>query len=78
MEVVNSAKTGQVLESPEHDQIVLGDFDGDGDLDAFDVAFGEPDRVWTNDGNGGFSEGQDLSILGFGRDAQVGDLDGRR
>ena len=60
--------------------IVLGDFDGDGDLDAL-VANGFretgsfPSRLFLNDGHGRFSEsGQSLNET-LGAELAVGDLD---
>ncbi|MEM7316379.1 MAG: VCBS repeat-containing protein, partial [Planctomycetota bacterium] len=35
--------------------VALGDLDGDGDLDAFDANLQGPNRVWVNDGLGGFT-----------------------
>jgi hypothetical protein len=41
--------------------VVLGDLDGDGDLDAFETGIFRPDRVWMNDGSGVFTKsGPDL------------------
>jgi hypothetical protein len=40
----------------------LADLDGDGDLDAVTVGWGEPGKVWLNDGTGNFEDsGQSLT-----------------
>ncbi|HET9703034.1 MAG TPA: FG-GAP-like repeat-containing protein, partial [Vicinamibacterales bacterium] len=61
--------------------VALGDLDGDGDLDAYDVIFGAGDRIWLNDGQGNFTDsgqalgndaGNDVSLFDFDGD---GDLD---
>jgi predicted Ser/Thr protein kinase len=38
----------------------LGDLDNDGDLDAFAASFGQPCRVWLNDGRGHFRDSGQL------------------
>jgi len=59
---------------------VLGDLDGDGDLDAFIANSSHnranpDDKVWINDGKGGFSDsGQNLGGL-YSLTAALGDLD---
>lgn len=62
--------------------IVLGDLDGDGDLDAFETNQGfsgnatEPNRVWINQGDGTFiNSGQNLGNNVSARSA-LGDLNG--
>lgn len=61
----NFVSNGQSLGTRNSVSVVLGDFDSDGDLDAF-VANGggsgnRGNRVWLNDGNGQFSDsGQNL------------------
>jgi hypothetical protein len=65
------------------DEVGLGDFDRDGDLDAFftkaspaDIPPGnQPGEVWFNDGDGAFEDsGQRLT--NFARGVGIGDLDG--
>ena len=59
-------------------EAVLGDVDGDGDIDVVGVCGCQQqnrDRVWLNDGNGNFTDsGQELGD-GFGTDIALGDLD---
>jgi hypothetical protein len=69
--------SGQSLGNSNSNGVVLGDFDNDGDLDAF-IANGAPqadDEVWLNDGLGNFIDsGQSLDNI----DSQfvaMGDLD---
>lgn len=53
--------------------VVLGDADGDGDLDAFVANVPGPSKLWINDGRGQFSPGQQFPSA---TDVHVGDLDG--
>ena len=48
--------SGQDIGSDDTDDkgVALGDFDGDGDLDAFVVSYWRPNRVWLNTGSGTF------------------------
>ena len=62
--------------------VALGDVDGDGDIDAFEVNTvpGSQDRVWLNDGSGTFTEGQIVAHAssGWGGDGMgvaLGDID---
>ena len=68
--------SGQSFPSIAGRRVVTGDFDGDGDQDAFIVAFGEGNQVLLNSGGGvlldsGQSLGSSPSL-----DAAVGDFDG--
>ena len=68
--------SGQRLGYSEGASVVLGDFDSDGDLDAF-VANEDyqPDKVWLNNGNGVFTDsGQNLGAS-YSLDVAIGDLD---
>ena len=76
--------SGQSLGDAFTGAVVLGDVDGDGDLDAFaansyQVDFttprGERNVVWINDGTGVFSRGQQLDDTDSNA-AAFGDLDG--
>ena len=62
-------------------EVGLGDFDGDGDVDAFftqahpDASGSEPNQIWLNDGQGNFADsGQRLPRIG--RAVGIGDVDG--
>ena len=69
--------SGRDLPGAERGNVVLGDADGDGDLDAF-VGSG-PARIWLNDGGGEFTVSGQIpdgdGWAGWGR-ITVGDLDG--
>ncbi len=68
--------SGQVLTSNSSVDIELGDLDGDGDLDAFVVNWGQSNKVWLNDGSGVFSDsGQSLGNF-KSESVALGDLDG--
>jgi len=73
--------SGQALGGNSYSmEVVLGDLDGDGDLDAIDAnTLVQPNLVWTNDGNGSFTETQVLNgSIGDDQSHSValGDLDG--
>ena len=69
--------SGQALSNFSSEDVALGDFDGDGDLDAW-VAnrYTQSNHVWINDGSGNFTDsGQTLGNHdSFAVD--IGDLDG--
>ena len=80
--------TGLLLDSgpgfgnSNSNDVQLGDFDGDGDLDAFVANFNEPNRVWVNQGGtqggtpGAFSDsGLSLGVYASYR-SSLGDVDG--
>ena len=55
----------------------LGDFDADGDLDAFVLnQFDEPNRVWMNDGQGTFADSGQRLGDSYSWDLALGDVDG--
>ncbi len=69
-------QTAQGLGSDESVAVVVGDVDGDGDLDMLSVNWNDTNRLWLNDGQGSFfnsglSLGSDSSA-----DAAFGDVDG--
>ncbi|MDG1456248.1 MAG: VCBS repeat-containing protein, partial [Planctomycetota bacterium] len=68
--------SGQALGNYHSEDVALGDFDGDGDLDAW-VAnrYTQSNHVWINDGSGNFTGSQALGNHdSFAVD--IGDLDG--
>ncbi len=68
--------SGQSLGNADSHDVVLGDLDGDGDLDAVVINRVQASKIWMNDGNGNFTDsGQALGVNG---DIAVflGDLDG--
>lgn len=70
------ADTGQQLGSSLSIDVALGDLDGDGDLDAYEVVFGAGDRIWLNDGSGVFTDsGQSIGADG-GNAVVLFDVDG--
>ena len=77
----NFTNSEQALGINESQAIALGDLDDDGDLDAMvanggTFGAGIPNTVWTNDGNGNFTNsGQELGNSGS-RSVALGDLDG--
>jgi hypothetical protein len=54
--------------------VAIGDFDDDGDLDAFVVGDGGA-QVWTNDGLGSFTVDEQDLVLAVGQRVALGDLD---
>jgi len=82
--VFEKIQTLEVLtaDNPEYDlyseshAVFLGNLDGDGDLDAFVVNNGKPNKVWLNDGTGKFYKGQTLKDNDKSWGMALGDLDG--
>lgn len=66
--------TGQSIANNWNERVLLADFDGDGDIDAFALNNYDYGKIWTNDGTGWFGDtGQRIST-NLKRGA-VGDLD---
>ena len=70
------ADSGQELGSSDSVDVSLGDIDGDGDLDAFVIDYGQPDVVWLNDGSGGFTDSGQALGNSSSRGVALGDVDG--
>jgi len=74
--------SGQALGNSDSWGVELGDFDSDGDLDAFVANAGQPNSVWVNQGGAQLGQPGDFldsgQALGNGSstDIAVGDLDG--
>jgi len=70
--------SGQALMVTSFGRVGLGDFDGNGSLDAFISSFGSPNQVWMNDGTGQFTD-SGLRMSGVINDntthVSLGDLD---
>ena len=56
--------------------VQLGDIDQDGDLDVFAANYGQPNRVWFNDGQAHFNESGQLLGTAASHAVALGDLDG--
>lgn len=67
------SQTSQSLGNGRSSDVSLGDLDGDGDLDAVVVNQVGANRVWLNDGVGGFVSGQ--SFGNSERGVTLGDVD---
>ena len=73
--------SGQTLGDSGSRSVALGDLDGDGDLDAM-IANGSfskgglPNSVWTNDGDGIFTNSGQALGNGYSKSVALGDLDG--
>jgi hypothetical protein len=79
------ADSGQRLGNEATGDVALGDLDGDGDLDAFEVNHetastvsicDAADRVWLNDGAGWFFDSGQALSRASGEAVALGDLDG--
>ncbi len=70
------ADSGQRLSEGDRRTAVLGDLDGDGDLDVVVAGFlTDPSRVWLNDGAGRFAVTAQSLATGLVRTVALGDLD---
>ncbi|MFC2017179.1 Ig-like domain-containing protein, partial [Chloroflexota bacterium] len=72
----NFVVSGQSLGSSASYRVVLGDIDGDGDLDAFVVNDNQANRVWLNDGSGNFTDSEQSLGNSLSRAVSLGDIDG--
>ena len=70
------SRTDQSLGASESSSVALGDFDRDGDLDAWVAERSGPNRVWINSGRGMFTETPLAPEGGTNTSVQVADLDG--
>jgi beta-lactam-binding protein with PASTA domain len=67
----------QVINPPVNQTWILGDVDGDGDLDAFASSLNGPNQVWLNNGLGTFIDsGQRLGGANVSIMAALNDVDG--
>jgi hypothetical protein len=67
--------SGQELGSSQSQNVALGDLDGDGDLDAFVVNVGQPNKIWVNNGDGSFTDSGQLLGTSNSYAVALGDLD---
>ncbi|WP_339814217.1 VCBS repeat-containing protein [uncultured Imperialibacter sp.] len=67
--------SGQALGSSQSQNVALGDLDGDGDLDAFVVNVGQPNKIWVNNGDGSFTDSGQLLGTSNSYAVALGDLD---
>ena len=56
--------------------LILGDVDGDGDLDAFVANWGQPNTVWLNNGFGFFADSTQSLGTSQSSGISLGDVDG--
>ncbi len=70
--------SNQSLGSNDTESVVIGDIDGNGSPDLVTGNFFQPNRVWHNDGSGGFSEDVPAQMLGTNATASLAltDVDG--
>lgn len=69
-------RPGKPLGSSWTMQVALGDLEGDGNLDAFEANYGQPDRVWRNDGQGSFCDTDQALGSSASHAVVLGDFDG--
>ena len=73
---IGTRSTEQRLGNASTSHIALGDFDNDGDLDAFAANWAnQADQVWINDGTGLFHPGQSLGST-ISSHVALGDING--
>ncbi|MFC2072848.1 FG-GAP-like repeat-containing protein, partial [Chloroflexota bacterium] len=69
--------SGQSLGNSQSYGLSLGDFDGDGDLDAFVTNYsGQANKVWLNNGSGYFTDSSQSLGSSWSSDVALGDVDG--
>ena len=74
----NFTDSGQEMENDTASyRVLLGDLDGDSDLDALTINFNlKPNMVWINDGSGVFTDNGDRLGNSYSLGGALGDLDG--
>ena len=68
--------SGQRMGENSTNQIILGDLNGDGDLDAVAVNMNMPNEVWHNTGNGNYIRGSQIFVYVNTPHTALGDLNG--
>ncbi len=71
----SSSKGSTLFEARNSTSAAVGDFDHDGDIDVYVTNRLQNDRVYLNDGNGGFTLGQQLNSANA-RNCAIADING--
>ncbi|WP_094673819.1 FG-GAP-like repeat-containing protein [Hydrocoleum sp. CS-953] len=72
---IQFTESGQALGNSNSTDVSLGDVDADGDLDAFVTNFGQPNKVWLNDGKDNFTDSQQALGNSYSHGMSLGDVD---